>query len=96
MKMKEPFLSIIIPVYNGLTNGLPKCLDSIWEQSLDKQFYEVICIDDCSTDDTRTQYQPILFIHYNKTAVSTTMTSYKSPITVYSTLRAGHETCRIS
>lgn len=237
MKMKEPFLSIIIPVYNGLNNGLSKCLDSIWEQSLDKQFYEVICIDDCSTDDTRrwlkqqqcehnnlvvieneinirqggarnrgikaakgkyiafidqddyyhkgsitavfdhlkkndleilivdcayqypgvesnklqhnfphreimtgdeqiernsipyapwkfvflrslvidnnlffaekeriedvdwvhilthhatrTQYQPILFIHYNKTAVSTTMTSYKSPVTVYSTLRVG-------
>ena len=37
----------------------------------------------------RTQYQPILFIHYNKTAVSTTMTSYKSPVTVYSTLRVG-------
>lgn len=235
--MKEPFLSIIIPIYNGLNNGLPKCLDSIWEQSLDKQFYEVICVDDCSTDDTRqwlkkeserhsnlhiiendknirqggsrnkgviaakgkyiifidqddyyhnesitqvynhlrnsdleilivdcayqypgvesnklqhnfphrevmtgdeqieknsipyapwkfiflrslmvdnelffaeneriedvdwvhilthhakrTQYQPILFIHYNKTAVSTTMTSYKSPVTVYSTLRVG-------
>ena len=38
---------------------------------------------------TRTQYQPILFIHYNKTTVSTTMTSYKSPETVYSTLRVG-------
>ena len=235
--MKEPFLSIIIPVYNGLTNGLPKCLDSIWEQPLDKRIYEVICVDDCSTDSTRswlkrqqeehdnlvvieneknirqggarnkgvraakgeyicfidqddyyhkesikdvynhlkssnleilivdcayqypgvesnklqhnfphreimtgdeqieknsipyapwkfiflrslmvdnnlffaeneriedvdwvhilthhatrTQYQPILFIHYNKTAVSTTMTSHKSPITVYSTLRLG-------
>ncbi len=235
--MSNPFLSIVIPVYNGLSNCLPKCLDSIWEQSLDKDTYEVICIDDCSTDDTRswlkeqqkehgnlvvieneknvrqggarnkgvraargkyicfidqddyyhresitlvynhlskndleilivdcayqspgkesnalqhnfqhrevmtgdeqieknsipyapwkfiflrtlmvdnnlffaeneriedvdwvhilthhatrTQYQPILFIHYNKTTVSTTMTSYKSPETVYSTLRVG-------
>lgn len=233
--MTNPFLSIVIPVYNGLSNGLPKCLDCIWEQSLSKDTYEVICIDDCSTDDTssylkkqqkghdnlvvieneknirqggarnkgvkaakgkyvcfidqddyyhkesitqvynhltkndleilivdcayqspgkesnklqhnfphkevmtgdeqiernsipyapwkfvfqrslmvdnnlffaeneriedvdwvhvlthhatRTQYQPILFIHYNKTTVSTTMTSYKSPETVYSTLR---------
>lgn len=235
--MSNPFLSIVIPVYNGLSNGLPKCLDSIWKQALSKDTYEVICIDDCSTDSTRswlkeqqkehgnlvvieneknirqggarnkgvrgargkyicfidqddyyhkesitevynhltkheleilivdcayqspgkesntlqhnfphrvimtgdeqiemnsipyapwkfvfqrslmvdnnlffaeneriedvdwvhvlthyatrTQYQPILFIHYNKTTVSTTMTSYKSPETVYSTLRVG-------
>lgn len=235
--MEAPFFSIVIPVYNGITNDLPKCLDSIWNQSLDKKLYEVICVDDCSTDNTRqwlkkesekhsnlhiiendvnirqggsrnkgvkaakgkyiifidqddyyhnesitqvydhlrdsnleilivdcayqypgvesnklqhnfphkevmtgdeqieknsipyapwkfiflkslmvdkglffaeneriedvdwvhilthhakrTQYQPILLIHYNKTAVSTTMTSYKSPVTVYSTLRVG-------
>lgn len=48
-----PFFSIVIPVYNGLTHGLPKCLDSIWNQPLDKELYEVICVDDCSTDDTR-------------------------------------------
>ena len=237
MNMTTPFLSIVIPVYNGLSNDLSKCLDSIWGQSLPKELYEVICIDDCSTDDTRswlkeqqkkhsnlvvieneknirqggsrnkgvraakgkyivfidqddyyhkesitqvydhlininleilivdcayqspgkesntlqhnfphreimtgdeqieknslpyapwkfiflrslmvdtnlffaeneriedvdwvhrlthyatrTQYQPILFVHYNKTTVSTTMTSYKSPETVYSTLRVG-------
>lgn len=235
--METPFFSIVIPVYNGITNDLHKCLDSIWSQSLDKKLYEVICVDDCSTDNTRqwlkkesekhsnlhiiendtnirqggsrnkgviaakgkyiifidqddyyhnesitqvynhlrnsdleilivdcayqypgvesnklqhnfphrevmtgdeqieknsipyapwkfiflrslmvenglffaeneriedvdwvhilthhakrTQYQPILLIHYNKTAVSTTMTSYKSPVTVYSTLRVG-------
>lgn len=235
--MSNPFISIVILVYNGVSNGLPKCLESIWQQSLEKEFYEVICIDDCSTDDTRfwlkeqqrehanlvvieneknirqggarnkgvraakgkyicfidqddyyhkesitqvydhlskndleilivdcayqspgkesntlqhnfphrevmtgdeqiernsipyapwkfifqrslmvennlffaeneriedvdwvhilthhatrTQYQPILFIHYNKTTVSTTMTSYKSPETIYSTLRVG-------
>lgn len=51
--MNTPFFSIVIPVYNGLTHDLPKCLDSIWNQSLDKELYEVICIDDCSTDDTR-------------------------------------------
>ena len=49
----RPFFSIVIPVYNGVTNDLPKCLNSIWEQSLDKELYEVICIDDCSTDNTR-------------------------------------------
>ena len=50
---KQPFFSIIIPVYNGVSNDLPVCLDSIWKQSLDKRLYEVICIDDCSTDNTR-------------------------------------------
>lgn len=50
---KKPFFSIIIPVYNGITNDLKICLNSIWEQSLDKELYEVICIDDCSTDNTR-------------------------------------------
>lgn len=49
----QPFFSIIIPIYNGISNDLPNCLNSIWEQSLDKELYEVICIDDCSTDTTR-------------------------------------------
>lgn len=49
----KPFLSIIIPVYNGLQHSVQQCLDSIWIQSLDKATYEVICIDDCSTDCTR-------------------------------------------
>lgn len=48
-----PFFSIIIPVYNGLTHDLPVCLNSIWNQSLDKELYEVICVDDCSMDGTR-------------------------------------------
>ena len=48
----HPFFSIIIPVYNGVTNDLPICLESIWNQPLDKDLYEVICIDDCSSDST--------------------------------------------
>ena len=48
-----PFFSIIIPVYNGLSNGLPRCLESVWTQPLDSSCYEVICVDDCSTDNTR-------------------------------------------
>ncbi len=50
---QTPFFSIVIPVYNGLTHNLQVCLNSIWEQSLDKQLYEVICVDDCSTDESR-------------------------------------------
>ena len=51
--MSNPFFSIIIPVYNGLTYDLSICLESIWCQPLDLSQYEVICVDDCSTDDTR-------------------------------------------
>lgn len=51
--MDRPFFSIIIPVYNGINTGLDVCLNSIWNQSLDKSLYEVICVDDCSTDGTR-------------------------------------------
>ena len=51
--MSNPFFSIIIPVYNGLSHDLPVCLESIWHQPLDPSMYEVICVDDCSTDDTR-------------------------------------------
>lgn len=43
------FLSIIIPVYNG-TKTIKRCLDSIWSQGLPENDYEVICVDDCSSD----------------------------------------------
>ena len=63
--MNNPYISIIIPVYNGISNGLQKCLDCIWEQSLVKEFYEVICIDDCSTDETRTWLKEQQKVHCN-------------------------------
>ena len=49
----NPFFSIIIPVYNGVSHDLQSCLESIWKQPLGKQLYEVICVDDCSKDNTR-------------------------------------------
>lgn len=49
----NPFFSIIIPVYNGLTHDLEICLDSIWKQPIDHTTFEVICVDDCSNDGTR-------------------------------------------
>ena len=45
------FVSVIIPVYNA-QDTLPKCLESIWEQGLSEAEYEVICVDDCSTDNS--------------------------------------------
>lgn len=44
-------LSIIIPVYNG-SNYIEKCLDSIYKQELGTDSFEVIVINDGSTDDT--------------------------------------------
>lgn len=62
---EQLFFSIIIPVYNGVTNNLPICLESIWQQPLDKNLYEVVCIDDCSTDGTRTYLKEQKILHSN-------------------------------
>jgi glycosyltransferase involved in cell wall biosynthesis len=44
-------LSIIIPVYNA-EKYLNKCLESIFQQNLKTEDFEVICINDGSTDNT--------------------------------------------
>lgn len=43
--------SFIIPAYNASTT-IVRCLDSIYTLGLSEQEFEVICIDDCSTDNT--------------------------------------------
>lgn len=45
------FLSIIIPIYND-EKFLAECLDSCLDQSYPKDDYEIICVDDGSTDRT--------------------------------------------
>lgn len=45
----QPLISIIIPVYNG-EKFLPRCLDAVASSSYKK--YELIVVDDCSTDDS--------------------------------------------
>ena len=44
---KQPFISVIIPVYNG-EKFLPGCLDAL--KCTSYQPYELIVVDDCSTD----------------------------------------------
>ena len=44
-------ISIVIPVFN-LSGELTKCLSSLSCQTLSKSLYEVVIVDDCSTDDT--------------------------------------------
>lgn len=45
----QTFVSIIIPVHNG-AQYLERCLSSISLSSY--RFYEIIIVDDCSTDDS--------------------------------------------
>lgn len=48
--LKEPKVSIVIPVYN-VSKYLRQALDSVVNQTL--KDIEIVCIDDCSTDDSR-------------------------------------------
>jgi len=53
------YLTIILPCYN-VEKYITECLDSIYNQDITENDYEVICVDDCSTDSTRdiiVQYQ---------------------------------------
>ena len=43
--------SFIIPAYNA-SSTIVRCLDSIYTLGLAEQDFEVVCIDDCSTDNT--------------------------------------------
>ncbi|NAU95233.1 glycosyltransferase, partial [Klebsiella pneumoniae] len=42
-------LSIVIPVYNT-EKYLPSCLNSLLDQDLEATKFEIICVDDGSTD----------------------------------------------
>lgn len=44
-------LSVIIPIYNA-SETITRCLDSIWSQGMEDDVYEVICVNDCSTDNS--------------------------------------------
>jgi glycosyltransferase involved in cell wall biosynthesis len=44
-------LSFILPCYN-VTPYIGRCIESIEHQDIPQSEYEVICVDDCSTDDT--------------------------------------------
>ncbi len=48
--LKNHFISVIIPVYNDSEN-LYNCLDALSRQTLDESMYEIVVIDNGSTDD---------------------------------------------
>jgi glycosyltransferase involved in cell wall biosynthesis len=43
-------ISVIVPIYNVAPQLLGACLDSVVKQTLRRQEYEIILVDDCSTD----------------------------------------------
>lgn len=51
MNDNQCVFSIVIPVYNG-ADVITKCLDSIYLQGLSANDFEVVCVNDCSTDNT--------------------------------------------
>ena len=69
-------LSFILPCYN-VEQYIGACLDSLYKQDIPMSEYEVICVNDCSTDGTRevilsyqTQFKNLKLIDhpFNKTA----------------------------
>lgn len=59
---ESPLISIVIPVYNQVDYTI-QCLQSIYDAT-DKVSYEVIVIDDCSTDETEEVLSQINGLRY--------------------------------
>ncbi len=64
-------LSFILPCYN-VERYIADCLDSIYEQDLPEDEYEVICVNDCSTDGTRKTIVEYAALHPNLTLIDHT------------------------
>ncbi len=45
-------LSFIVPFYN-VEKHIARCLDSLYNQDIPESEYEVICVNDCSPDNSR-------------------------------------------
>ena len=54
---KMPKFSIVIPVYNA-EPYIDECLKSILSQSMED--FEIICLDDCSTDNSKSKIKDFL------------------------------------
>ena len=65
-------LSFIIPIYNG-AKYIKKCLDSLLEQDIPKSDYEIICVNDLSSDNSiniiaeyKKKYSNIVLINHKE------------------------------
>ena len=64
-------ISIIIPFYN-VEQYVAECLDSVFNQNLSEDEYEVICVNDGSTDGSRKVVEGYLAKHPNMSLVAST------------------------
>ena len=64
-------LSFVIPAYNASTT-IARCLDSIYNLALAESEFEVICIDDCSKDNTIAIIEEHAKLHSNITLLRQT------------------------
>ncbi len=62
--MENIFLSIIIPAYNS-EKYIAECLQSVIDQELDNNLYEIIVVNDGSTDDTVDIVNQFVKMHTN-------------------------------
>ena len=56
MLSMPPAFSIVVPVFNGAAT-IAQCVDSLLAIDYPRDRYEIICVDNASTDDTATQWR---------------------------------------
>lgn len=56
MKNMSKQLSVIIPFFNAKNEDIKRCLDSIYSQELRQDEFEVIVVNDYSTDKNTVEY----------------------------------------
>ncbi|MFA5094943.1 MAG: glycosyltransferase [Candidatus Omnitrophota bacterium] len=62
--MGDPIISIVIPAYNR-KDLLKECLDSLFDQTYPKEDYEIVVVDDGSTDGTEDMLKAMAAEHGN-------------------------------
>lgn len=67
LKLKDYKVSVIIPVYNDIRR-IKKCLKSLLDQNYNKNLYEIIIVDNGSTDGTKEflKQSPAIFLEMNE------------------------------
>ena len=60
----DVLLSIVIPIYNA-EKYLEECLDSILDQNIFENLFEIVCVDDGSTDSSASILKEYAHIHDN-------------------------------
>ena len=61
-------VSVIVPVYNSEAH-IGQSLESVFFQTLETDAYEVICVDDCSSDGSRDLLEQMASTHRNLTVI---------------------------